>query len=405
MKLWLGLLVFIAACTGSTELEKDYQMIFGIKNIPTAAGILSNCSTPLTSAGGLLKIDSRKLETISPSGNCQFIAMPSAPFDLERSVQVPTESDKSALFVSLPVAQEVRSYDNLLSQVVWAFPSSQNPLPLEFNNEFCPTELGLSSSNTQISGASEALLVVLDDPQDPSSNCLALNRDPRVIILERSGKIKGWLKLDFAARINGQIKIAASNTDLFFLYADNGSAYRIARLAISSIVVNTPTSALLLSPSIPDVSSNINTNIALGFSNTGLQVVIGGNTGKIIPVSIVENKFVIGAQLRETTETSEAIGSSLGLFWNRETGTSNLTLYARERQDLLLRRTKDGLGEKINRNLSTKQGVFTLDTNFWGINNNSLYRLDLLNFPNIQTSRAPIPIGDAELTSISWVQP
>ena len=161
MKIWfLGLLVCLAACTGSTEPEKDFQLIFGIANLPSPAGVLAGCSNPLSVAGGLLRIDSRKLESVNPTGNCNFVPTPSVPFDLERSARVGT-LDTRALFVSLPKAKEVRAYNNQISAVLWAFPSVAVPLPDGWT-DFCPTQLALSSSNTAITSLpSESFLSFL----------------------------------------------------------------------------------------------------------------------------------------------------------------------------------------------------------------------------------------------------
>ncbi len=397
---FLMLLACLVACTGSTEPEKDYQLVFGVANLPTLSGVLANCATPLSVAGGLLRIDSRKLETANPTGNCNFIATPSVPFDLERSVQVGT-LDTRALFVSLPKAKEVRAYNNQISDVLWAFPSVAVPLPTGWT-DFCPTQLALSSSNTAINNSpSETFLLVLDDPKEPKSDCASPRENARLVVLNRDGTRKGWLNLDFAARVNGQVRIVASDTEIYILYADNGASYRIARLAFSSLVNDTKSTSLQFSESIP-IFSSPGTNLALAFTNLGLLAGIGGTSGRVIPISFKDNKIELGAELRETAENSEAIGATQAIFWNRDSN-SNLSIFARERPDILLRRVTGVTATKINRTFNTQDGIFTSDSSFWGISNNAFYRLDVFNFPNIQSLQGLTNLSNAQITSLTWL--
>ncbi len=396
---YLFLVLLFCACTGSVEPEKDFQLVFGIANLPSPTGVLADCSNPLSVAGGLLRIDSRKLDPVTPTGNCNFIATPSTPYDLERSFR---PSSSSALFVSLPKAGQVLAYNNLLTSQIWTYPSSNTPLPDSFQ-DFCPTQLALSSSNlAQNSLPSENFLVVLDDPQDQKSTCNTL-RDARLVILNRDGTRKGWLNLNFAARVNGQIRVVASDTEIFMLYADNGSSYRLARLLLTSALDNTPSSSLLISDPIAGVFSNLNTNLSLSYTQTGLLVGIGGVGGKVLPVAVVSNKFEFGAELRETSETSEFIGATQAIFWNRDIGTNNLSIFARERPDTLLRRTTGNLGVRITRGFNTQDGIFTSDSSFWGLSNSTFYRLDVFTFPTIQTLQPLTRLGNANLTALSWL--
>jgi hypothetical protein len=402
MKLWFWLLLTLVACTGSTELEKDYQLVFAVQNLPTLTGTLSGCTIPLStdplsSAGGLLRIDSRKLETVNPTGNCSFIALPSAPFDLERSYKV--NPDAFALFVSLPKTSQVRAYNKDISAPPsWTFPSPTVPLPLGWT-DFCPTQLALSSSNTALNGAlNENFLLILDDPKV----CNLPRQSARLLVLNRDGTRKGWLNLDFAALSNGQIKMVASDNEIFILYADNGASYRLARLAFSSLTDDTKSTNLQFSESIP-IFSNLSIKLALAYSNTGLLAGIGGSNGTVVPIGFTENKIVIGAELRETTEISDPIGSSQGIFWNKDGGVNNISIFARERPDILLRRNAGTLNSKINRVFNTEDGIFTPDSNFWGIANNTFYRLDLFNFPNIQTLQGIKNLSDANISAISWL--
>ncbi len=401
MKVWfLMLLMCLVACTGSTEPEKDYQLVFGIANLPSLSGVLANCATPLSVAGGILRIDSRKTETVNPTGNCNFIATPSVPFDLERSVRVGT-LDTRALFVSLPKAGQVQAYNSQISTVLWTFPSVVAPLPTGWT-DFCPTQLALSSSNIAINNSpSETFLLVLDDPKEPKDDCTSPRENARLVVLNRDGTRKGWLNLDFAARVNGQIRVVASDTEIYILYADNGASYRIARLAFSSLVDDTKSTSLQFSESIP-IFSSPGTNLALAFTNLGLLVGIGGTSGRVIPISFKDNKIELGAELRETTEISDAIGATQAIFWNRDSN-SNLSIFARERPDILLRRVTGVTANKINRNFNTQDGIFTSDSSFWGISNNAFYRLDVFNFPNIQTLQGLTNLSDAQITSLTWL--
>ncbi len=394
--LLLVLLTCLVACTGSLEPEKDYQLVFGIANLPAASGVLADCSNPLSTAGGLLRIDSRKLDPVAPTGNCNFIATPSPPYDLKRSFR----ASGAAMFISLPKAGQVRAYNNQLNSLIWTFPAT--PLPDDLK-DFCPTQLALSSSNVaQNSLPSENFLVVLDDPQDPRSGC-TVSRDARLVVLNRDGTRKGWLNLNFAARVNGQIRIVASDSEVFILYADNGSSYRLARLLFSNTIDNIPSSSLLISDAIAGVFSNLNINLALSYTQTGLLVGIGGFSGKVLPVSLVSDKFEFGAELRETTETSDFIGATQAIFWNRETGTNNLSIFARERPDTLLRRATGNFGVRITRGFNTQDGIFTSDSSFWGLSSNAFYRLDIFTFPNIQTLQPLTALSNANLTAISWL--
>ncbi len=394
-------LMCLVACTGSTEPEKDYQLVFGIANLPSLSGVLANCSNPLSVAGGILRIDSRKTETVNPTGNCNFVATPSVPFDLERSLRVGT-LDTRALFVSLPKAGQVQAYNSQISTVLWTFPSVAVPLPTGWT-DFCPTQLALSSSHTAINNSpSETFLLVLDDPKEPKSDCASPRENARLVVLNRDGTRKGWLNLDFAARVNGQIRVLASDTEIYILYADNGALYRLARLAFSSLVEDTKTTSLQFSDAFP-VFNNPNTNLALAFTNLGLLAGIGGTNGRVIPIAFKDNKIEFGAELRETVETSDAIGATQAIFWNREAGTGNLSIFARERPDILLRRVVAASANKINRNFNTQDGIFTSDSSFWGISNNAFYRLDVFNFPNIQTLQGLTNLNDAQITSLTWL--
>jgi hypothetical protein len=401
MKVWfLGLLVCLVACTGSSEPEKDFQLIFGIGNLPAPTGVLAGCSTPLSTAGGLLRIDSRKLETTNSTGNCSFVATPSAPFDLERSVRV-SAAETPALFVSFPKASVVQAYNSQISAVLWSFPSATTPLPSGWT-DFCPTQITLSSSNTPIVALpSEHFLLVLDDPKD-QKDCGSTRETARLLVLNRDGTRKGWVSLDFAARVNGQIRMVASDTEIYLLYADNGASYRLARLAFSSLSDDTKTTSLQFSDAIPNFS-NPSTNLALAFTNSGLTAGIGGTNGKVFPITFKDNKIELGAELRETTETSDQIGATQGIFWNRDSSTSNLSIFARERPDILLRRGLAIGASKINRSFNTQDGIFTSDSSFWGISNNAFYRLDVFNFPNIQTLQGLTNLGNAQITSLTWL--
>jgi hypothetical protein len=400
MKVWFLLLLVLAACTGSSEPEKDFQLVFGVANLPSSSGVLANCSNPLSVSGGLLRIDSRKLETVNPTGNCNFIATPSVPFNLERSLRV-NAAENRALFVSLPKASQVRAYNSQLSTVIWTFPSATVPLPADWK-DFCPTQLALSSSNTPVnSSPSENFLVVLDDPKDPKSDCNLSRDNARLLVLNRDGTRKGWLNLDFAARVNGQVRVVASETEIYLLYADNGTSYRVARLAFSSLVDDTKSSNLQFSEAIP-IFSNLQTNLALAFTSTGLLAGIGGTNGKVIAITFKDNKIELGAELRESTETSDLIGSTQAIFWNRDNTTNNLSIFARERPDILLRRVAT-IPSKINRSFNTQYGIFTSDSSFWGISNNAFYRLDVFNFPNIQTLQGLTSVGDAKITALTWL--
>ncbi len=399
MRYWLFALLFLVACTGSSELEKDYQLIFAVSNQPTATGVLSGCTNPLNKAGGLLRIDSRRLRT-QPSGQCQFIATDSPPYDLERSLR-PSTPDNQALFVSLPLAGAVQAYNPNLA-LLWTYPSVSSTLPSGFS-EFCPTQLALSSGQATLGSVpSEAFIVVLDDPKDPKSTCTA-NRDARLVVLDRSGKLRGWINLDFAARVNGQIRIAASESELFLLYADNGSSYRVARISFGNINLATSLSSFSFSDPIP-VFSNPSTNLALGYTNTGLLLAIGGSSGRVLPVvfNASLNKVEFAAELRETNATSDFIGATQQIFWNKD-GGSNLTVFARERPDVLLRRSQGESAQRTTRNFVAQDGVFAKDSSFWGLSNGGVFWLDVFTFPNVQTVRGVTNLGDANLMAISWL--
>jgi hypothetical protein len=418
--MWRGcvvfLVLFLAACTGSNELERDYQIVLGLSNQPSLTGMLSNCKGTLGTTGGLLRIDSRelarKLNGSNPQtqGQCNFIPTDSPPFDIERSFN---SAALGSLFVSQPKPSQtqttgrVQAFSSILTEL-WRYPSATVPLPAT-QTEFCPTQLVLSSGETPSNNApSESLLFVLDDPTDPQTGCTA-DREVRVTALNRDGTRKGWLGLGIANRSLGQVRLAASSSELFILYADTGTAYRVARLLFTSLVDNTPSSSLQISEPIPGVFSSANTALALAFtaSNTGISLVVGvgGSSGTVLPVSFntTTNRPEFGAALRETTETSELIGATNAIFWNRDAGQKPLSIFARERPDIVLRRVQGGIAQRQTRVLTTTDGVFTPDGFFWGLHNSTLYRLDVFNFPNLQLTQNPSPLSDAAITSINWV--
>ena len=155
------------------------------------------------------------------------------------------------------------------------------------------------------------------------------------------------------------------------------------------------------SESIP-IFSSPGTNLALAFTNLGLLAGIGGTSGRVIPISFKDNKIELGAELRETAENSEAIGATQAIFWNRDSN-SNLSIFARERPDILLRRVTGVTATKINRTFNTQDGIFTSDSSFWGISNNAFYRLDVFNFPNIQSLQGLTNLSNAQITSLTWL--
>jgi hypothetical protein len=399
------LAIVLAACTGSNELERDYQIVLGVSNQPSLTGVLSGCTGALGTTGGLLRIDSRKLDGSNPQeGQCSFIPTDSPPFDIERSFN---GAVLGSLFVSQPKVGQVQAFSSTLIPL-WTYPSPTVALPAT-QTEFCPTQLALSSSETPSNNApSEGLLFVLDDPINPQTGCTA-DREVRVTALNRDGTRKGWLGLGIANRSLGQVRLAASSSELFILYPDNGTAYRVARLAFASLVDDTPSSSLQISEPIPGVFSNANTALGLAFaaSNTGigLLVGVGGLGGTVLPVTFnsTTNRPEFGAALRETTETSELIGATTAIFWNRDGGQKPLSIFARERSDILLRRVQGGVAQRQTRALTTTEGVFTPDGFFWGLQNSTLYRLDVFNFPNLQLTQNPSPLNDAVITSINWV--
>jgi hypothetical protein len=403
-KIFLVLLTTFTACTGSNELEKDYQIVLGMSNQPTPTGVLANCTNQLGTTGGLLRIDSRRLDGSNPTGQCSFTPTSSPPFDLERSFN---GSATGNLFVSLPKAGVVQARSSTLGEL-WTYPSATVALPAT-QTEFCPTQLALSSSEIASTNApSESLLFVLDDPANPQSGCTTKRTEPRVTALNRDGTRKGWVGLSIANRSNGGIQIAASSTELYILYADNGTAYRVARLPISGLVENTPSSSLQISDPIPGVLSSPNTTLTLGFSPLGtvtLLVGVGGSSGVVLPVTFntTINRPEFGAALRETTETSELVGATRAIFWNRDASQKPLTIFARERPDVLLRRVQSSTIQRQSRGLSTTDGVFTPDGFFWGLHNSTLYRLDVFNFPNLQLSQNPSPLSDASISAINWI--
>ena len=409
----LCLLIFLAACTGSSEPEKDYQLVFGVSQA-SATGVLAGCTGAFGATGGLVRIDSRKLGG-SP-GQCNFVPTASPPFDLERRIQQANASDTSALYISLPKAGLVQAFDNQLGSVVWAYPSAAVLLPT--GQDFCPTKITLSSGQLALTNSpSENYLVILDDPSNPSSGCPATTRASRVVVLNRTtGTRLGWLNLDFAARANGQIRLAATDSELFILYADSGTSYRVARILFSSISENTLSSSLLFSEPVPSIFSAPDTQIWLGFGNTNgnsavLLAAFGGSSGKVILVGLnaTTNRPEFGAELRETADTSSPLGSSNRIFWNRDAssssnfGAGNITLFARERPDTVLRRQNGLLAQVVSRGLTTTDGVFSNNGNFWGLSNNAFYRLDVFYYPNIQTALGLTNLGDAQLTAISWL--
>jgi hypothetical protein len=406
----------LAACTGSNEDEKDYQIVLGMENQPNFTGVLAGCASTVNTVGttgGLLWIDSRKLDGSDTSERvqCSFIPTSSPPFDIERSFN---SNATGSLFVSQPKPSQtqstgrVQAFSSTLNEV-WTYPSATVTLPAT-QTEFCPTQLVLSSSETPITNVpSESLLLVLDNPTNPQTGCAVVTREARVTALNRDGTRKGWLGLDIANRNLGQIQIAASSSELFIVYADTGAAYRVARLPLASLVDNTPSSSLQISEPLPGVFSDPNTNLALGFaaSNTsiGLLVGVGGSSGTVLPVSLnsATNRPEFGAAVRETTETSDFIGATSAILWNRDGGQKPLTIFARERPDILLRRVLGGTAQRQTRALTTTNGVFTPDGFFWGLQSSTLYRLDVFNFPNLQLVQNPSPVGNAVITSINWI--
>lgn len=193
----------------------------------------------------------------------------------------------------------------------------------------------------------------------------------------------------------------ASDAEIYVLYADTGATYRVARLALSNLIDDTKATSLQFSDSIP-VFSNPETNLALSYTNSGLVASIGGSN-RVIPISFKDNKIELGADLRETIDTSDLIGATQNIFWNRESGTNNISIFARERPDILLRRVNGAIPIKTNRNFNTRDGIFTADSIFWGLSNNTFFRLDVFNFPNIQTLQGLTNVGDAQITALSWL--
>jgi hypothetical protein len=410
----LALLAVFTACTGSNELEKDYQIILGITNQPVLTGVLAGCSRLTGTTSSLLKIDSRRLDGSNPSGQCSFIPTDSPPFDLERSFN---GSATGSLFVSQPKTGVVQARSSIVGNalsstegILWTYPSATVALPSN-QTEFCPTQLVLSSGDTASTSApSESLLFVLDDPTNPQSGCTTKRNEARVTALNRDGTRKGWIGLDIANRNLGGIRLAATSTELYILYADNGTAYRVARLPFSSFIDNTPSSSLQISEPIPGVLSSANTALGLGFSPLGvnpatLLLGIGGSSGLVLPVTFntTTNRPEFGAALRETTETSDFIGATTAILWNRDASQKPLTIFARERPDVLLRRVQGGSTQRQSRVLPTTDGVFTPDGFFWGLQNSTLYRLDVFNFPNLQLTQNPNPLSDASISTINWV--
>jgi hypothetical protein len=401
------LALFLAACTGSNEPEKDYQIVLGIQNQPNLTGVLSDCAGALGTTGGLLRIDSRKLDGSDTSERvqCSFIPTSSPPFDIERSFN---SAATGSLFVSQPKTGQVQAFSSTLTPL-WTYPSATVSLPAT-QTEFCPTQLSLSSSETPVTNApSEDLLFVLDDPANPQSGCSTNRTEARVTALNRDGTRKGWIGLSIANRDRGAIRLAASGSELFILYADNGTAYRVARLPFTALVDNTPSSSLQISEPIPGVLNSPSTKLALAFATSnagiGLLVGVGGSSGVVLPVSFntTTNRPEFGAVLRETTETSELIGATSAIFWNRDGGQKPLAIFARERPDVLLRRVLGGVAQSQTRVLTTTDGVFTPDGFFWGLHSNTLYRLDVFNFPNLQLTQPPSALNDAVILAIAWV--
>lgn len=400
------LLLSLLACTGSSELETDYQIVLGINNPPNPTGVLAGCINLPATTGGLLKIDSRRLGGSNPSGKCEFAQTDSPPFDLERSFNV---SATGSLFVSLPKANLVQAYDSKLTvSPLWKYPDTVKNVILPPNHtEFCPTQLTLSSSEvTATNNPSESLLFILDDPTQCQSN----RTEARVTALNRDGTRKGWLELGFANRNSGQIRLAASSTELFILYADFGASYKVARLLLSNLIENTPASSLQFSEPIPNVLSASNTKLTLEFAQTntnavGLWVGVGGSGGVLLPVTFntTSNKPEFGAALREGGENSDFVGATSAIFWNRDSAQKPVSIFARERPDILLRRVQNGVAQVQTRILTTTDGIFTPDGFFWGLHNNTLYRLDVFNFPNLQLTQNPNPLSNAETSSISWL--
>ncbi len=394
------------ACTGSNELGTDFQLVFGIAgNITPPA----NCTGALTATGGLLKIGSRKLENLDGANtDCLLVPTPNPPFDLERISRVNT-SDKVALLVSIPKSGEVRAYDNkLTSTPLWTYSATSLPV-LDAN--FCPTQMAFSSSQTAIiNSPQEQLVVVLDDSKecDPTASS---QRILRLIVLNRfTGTRVGVVDLPDVER-SSPLRFVVSDAEISVLYTVVNS-YFLQQIPLNGIN-NTTTTPVSQRIALTGIGSIPNTNIALGYSGNGngttsLLIGIGGSTGNVFPVlrNNSTQALEIGAELRETSETSNPIGSSSGIFWNRDFGNNNsknITIFARENTDLFLRQSTSTLSQKATTGfLETKAAIFANDGNFWGISNDKFYTIDFFFYPRLVVA-APRSLGGASFTSINWL--
>jgi hypothetical protein len=395
---FLGLIVTLTACTGSSEQPvSGIELVVAINPNPAPQQVSCGNQSPDTISAtgpGLLVLDTVKLsgQGSDAQQRCTFLALEAAPYSVLTGTRVP---QGARFIVSLPTVGKVQDWPSSLTGTA-AAPTSPTELVRPTNApDFCPTKIAISPIGD--------LAAALDDPGVTDSGCATTNRAPRVVVWRRftapGQPLQPTVAFPYAVN-GGPIAIALSDTTLFVLSPLAGQ-YRLTRYTLSTS--NTPPTLDLEAASqalAPITLSSTPKQANLLLNGSNLYIAYGDDfSGKVYQVA--SNATALPGD--EFKVNNQVLGIVLNQFSDGKVqdGTNQPT-FAFTLQNTL----KFSRGDVISsQSASVRTVTFTPDGFAWTLGTGgNLTQYDLISLSNLTPTANAFLNSSLNARDLAWIQ-